>query len=115
MPSSEVPLISPSAETRFVLEEAAMPNAFLAAATELGYIHQCTDEAALTARLDFGTVTDYIGYDCTGGSLHIFSLLLIILLRLYLRSGHNPIVPMGSGTTRIVDPSDNDERRPLPT
>jgi tyrosyl-tRNA synthetase len=90
-----------------------MPNAFLAAARERGYLHQCTDEAALAARLDAGTVAAYIGYDCTADSLHIGSLLGIMLLRLYQRCGHKPIVLMGGGTTRIGDPSGKDEARPL--
>ncbi|MBV9552967.1 MAG: tyrosine--tRNA ligase, partial [Alphaproteobacteria bacterium] len=92
-----------------------MPDAFLAAARERGYIHQCTDEAALTARLSAGTVAGYIGYDCTADSLHIGSLLGIMLLRLYQRCGHKPIVLMGGGTTRIGDPSGKDEARPLLT
>jgi tyrosyl-tRNA synthetase len=86
---------------------------FLAAARERGYFHQCTDEAALDARLTSGTVAAYIGYDCTADSLHIGSLLGIMLLRLYQRSGHKPIVLMGGGTTRIGDPSGKDETRPL--
>jgi tyrosyl-tRNA synthetase len=97
----------------FVLDDAAMPNAFLSAARERGYIHQCTDEAALSARLAAGTVAGYIGYDCTADSLHIGSLLGIMLLRLYQRCGHKPIVLMGGGTTRIGDPSGKDEARPL--
>jgi tyrosyl-tRNA synthetase len=90
-----------------------MPNAFLAAARERGYLHQCTDEAALAARLEAGAVTAYIGYDCTADSLHIGSLLGIMLLRLYQRCGHKPVVLMGGGTTRIGDPSGKDEARPL--
>ena len=86
---------------------------FLVAARERGYFHQCTDEAALDARLQAGTVAAYIGYDCTADSLHIGSLLGIMLLRLYQRSGHKPIVLMGGGTTRIGDPSGKDESRPL--
>jgi tyrosyl-tRNA synthetase len=100
---------------RFVLDDTAMPNAFLAAARERGYLHQCTDEAALAARLEAGTVAAYIGYDCTADSLHIGSLLGIMLLRLYQRCGHKPIVLMGGGTTRIGDPSGKDEARPLLT
>jgi tyrosyl-tRNA synthetase len=88
-------------------------SAFLGAATERGYIHQCTDLAALDARLDAGPATAYIGYDCTADSLHIGSLLGIMLLRLFQRSGHKPIVLMGGGTTRIGDPSGKDEARPL--
>ncbi|HEV2188376.1 MAG TPA: tyrosine--tRNA ligase [Stellaceae bacterium] len=87
---------------------------FLIAAQERGYVHQCTDLAALDQRLASGQpVTAYIGYDCTADSLHIGSLLGIMLLRLYQRSGHKPIVLMGGGTTRIGDPSGKDEARPL--
>jgi tyrosyl-tRNA synthetase len=116
MPSSEVPLISPSAVSGFVLDEAAMStirSPFLIAAQERGYFHQCTDEAALDARLCAGTVAAYLGYDCTADSLHIGNLMGIMLLRLYQRSGHKPIVLMGGGTTRIGDPSGKDESRQL--
>jgi len=111
-----VPLISPSAVNRFVLDEAAMSNhrsPFLVAAQERGYIHQCTDFAALDERLNEGPVTAYLGYDCTADSLHIGNLMGIMLLRLYQRSGHKPIVLMGGGTTRIGDPSGKDESRQL--
>src|SRR5215472_6016288 len=115
MPSSDVPLISPSTDNVFVLDERAMSakSPFLTTAHERGYLHQSTDEAALDARLTSGTVTAYIGYDCTADSLHIGSLLGIMLLRLFQRSGHKPIVLMGGGTTRIGDPSGKDEARPL--
>jgi len=86
---------------------------FLVAARERGYLHQCTDEGALDKRLSSGVVTAYIGYDCTADSLHIGSLLGIMLLRLYQKSGHKPIVLMGGGTTRIGDPSGKDEARQL--
>ena len=88
-------------------------SAFLRTAIERGYIHQCTDFAALDDRLSSGVVTAYIGYDCTADSLHVGSLLGIMLLRLYQRSGHKPIVLMGGGTTRIGDPSGKDEARAL--
>src|SRR5260370_28654614 len=106
MPSSEVPLIRPSAERRFgrrfVLDERAMSNArsdFLAAAAERGFIHQCTDLAALDARLQAGPVTAYIGYDCTADSLHIRNLTGIILLLLFPQTGHHPILLIGRGPT----------------
>jgi tyrosyl-tRNA synthetase len=86
---------------------------FLRTAHERGYIHQCTDEAALDERLLSGSVTAYLGYDCTADSLHIGHLVGIMLLRLYQRSGHKPIALMGGGTTRIGDPSFRDEARPL--
>ena len=88
-------------------------SAFLAAAEERGYLHQCTDPAALDARLQAGPLTAYIGYDCTADSLHIGSLVGIMLLRLFQQSGNKPIVLMGGGTTRIGDPSGKDEARQL--
>src|SRR6266699_2970522 len=116
MPSSEVPLISPSAGRRFVLDEAAMSkvrSAFLTAATERGFVHQCTDLEALDTRLAAGAVTAYVGYDCTADSLHIGHLMSIMLLRLFQQQGHKPIVLMGGGTTRIGDPTGRDETRQL--
>jgi len=88
-------------------------SAFLAAATERGFIHQCTDFAALDARLAAGPVTAYVGYDCTADSLHIGNLMSIMLLRLFQQTGNKPIVLMGGGTTRIGDPSGKDESRQL--
>jgi tyrosyl-tRNA synthetase len=88
-------------------------SAFLAAARERGYIHQCTDTAALDARLQEGPLVAYVGYDCTADSLHIGNLLSIMLLRLFQKTGNKPIVLMGGGTTRIGDPSGKDEARQL--
>jgi tyrosyl-tRNA synthetase len=116
MPSIEVPLIRPSARHIFVLDEPAMSNprsAFLAAARERGFIHQCTDIEALDTRLADGVVTAYLGYDCTADSLHVGHLIGVMLLRLYQQSGHKPIALMGGGTTKIGDPSFRDEARPL--
>jgi tyrosyl-tRNA synthetase len=86
---------------------------FLAAARERGFIHQCTDFEALDERLHHGRVTGYIGYDCTADSLHVGSLVGIMLLRLFQKCGHKPIILMGGGTTRIGDPSGKDEARQL--
>jgi tyrosyl-tRNA synthetase len=86
---------------------------FLAAARERRLIHQCTDLETLDERLRGGHVTAYIGYDCTADSLHVGSLVGIMLLRLFQRCGHKPIVLMGGGTTRIGDPSGKDEARRL--
>jgi tyrosyl-tRNA synthetase len=99
-----------------MLDERPMPNissAFLAAAQERGFIHQCTDLAALDARLTAGVATAYLGYDCTADSLHVGHLIGIMLLRLYQQTGHKPIALMGGATTRIGDPSFRDEARPL--
>jgi tyrosyl-tRNA synthetase len=86
---------------------------FLATAHERGFIHQCTDFEALDERLCAGRVVAYVGYDCTADSLHVGSLVSIMLLRLLQKCGHKPIVLMGGGTTRIGDPSGKDEARRL--
>ena len=86
---------------------------FLAATLERGFIHQCTDMEALDERLHAGRIVAYVGYDCTADSLHVGSLVSIMLLRLLQRCGHKPIVLMGGGTTRIGDPSGKDEARRL--
>jgi tyrosyl-tRNA synthetase len=88
-------------------------SAFLSTAQARGFIHQCTDAEALDARLETGVVTGYVGYDCTADSLHVGSLVSIMLLRWFQRCGHRPIVLMGGGTTRIGDPSGKDAARPL--
>ena len=88
---------------------------FLAVAAERGFIHQCTDIEALDARLRAGPLTGYIGYDCTADSLHVGSLLGIMLLRLFQQTGNKPVVLMGGGTTKIGDPSGRDETRRLLT
>src|SRR5215469_10166694 len=88
-------------------------SAFLAAAEERGFIHQITDRAGLDALLAAGSVTSYIGFDCTADSLHVGSLLQIMLLRLWQQTGNKPIVLMGGGTTKIGDPSGKDETRKL--
>ena len=78
-----------------------------------GYVHQCTDAAALDDRAANGIVTAYIGFDCTADSLHVGSLLQIMLLRWLQKTGHKPIVLMGGGTTRVGDPSGKDSARQL--
>ncbi len=88
-------------------------SAFLTVAAERGFIHQCTDFAALDARLAAGPVTAYVGYDCTADSLHIGNLMSIMLLRWFQKTGNKPIVLMGGGTTRIGHPSGKDESRQL--
>jgi tyrosyl-tRNA synthetase len=88
---------------------------FLAEATARGFVHQCTDTDALSAALGAGPVSAYIGFDATADSLHVGSLVSIMLLRLLQRHGHRPVVLMGGGTTRIGDPSGRDESRQLLT
>jgi len=86
---------------------------FLHEATERGFVFQCTDSDGLDTSLRSGTVTAYIGFDCTADSLHVGSLVQIMILRLLQRHGHRPLVLMGGGTTRIGDPSGKDESRQL--
>jgi len=91
-----------------------MPKSdFLQEATDRGFVFQCTDLDALDAALCAGPVSAYIGFDCTADSLHVGSLLQIMILRLWQRHGNRPVVLMGGGTTRIGDPSGKDESRQM--
>jgi tyrosyl-tRNA synthetase len=93
-----------------------MPTSdFLHEATERGFVFQCTDVERLDEALRSGRVSAYIGFDCTADSLHVGSLVQIMILRLLQRHGHRPVVLMGGGTTRIGDPSGKDEARQLLT
>ena len=82
---------------------------------ERGYLYQCTDEAALDKRASKGGLVGYIGFDCTAPSLHVGSLVQIMMLRVLQRTGGRPIVLLGGGTTKIGDPSDKDKSRPILT
>ena len=81
--------------------------------TERGYMHQATNLDGLDERAAEKLITGYIGFDCTANSLHVGSLVQIMMLRLMQRTGHKPIVLMGGGTTKVGDPSGKDEARPL--
>ncbi len=80
-----------------------------------GYIHQCTDEAALDNLARSEVITGYIGFDCTAPSLHVGNLVSIMLLRKLQQTGHKPIVLIGGATTKVGDPSGKDETRKLLT
>ena len=80
---------------------------------ERGYIHQATDAAGLDALASRQVVPGYIGFDATAPSLHVGSLVQIMMLRRLQQAGHKPIVLMGGGTTKIGDPSGKDESRKL--
>ena len=84
---------------------------FLRVIVERGYLHQCTDLEGLDARADAGRIIAYIGFDATADSLHVGSLLQIMLLRRLQQAGHKPIVLIGGGTTRVGDPSGKDSAR----
>ena len=80
-----------------------------------GFLHQCTDEESLNKKLESENITFYIGFDCTAKSLHIGSLIQIMVMRLFQKYGHTPIILIGTGTTRIGDPSGKDETRKMLT
>ena len=86
---------------------------FLRTLQARGYIHQVTHPAELDEAASKGVVTAYIGFDATAPSLHVGSLIQIMMLRRLQQSGHKPIVLMGGGTTKIGDPTDKDQSRPL--
>ena len=81
--------------------------------SERGYIHQVTNIGALDAWAADNIIPSYIGFDCTADSLHIGSLVQIMMLRILQKCGHKPIVLMGGGTTKVGDPSGKDSARPL--
>jgi len=83
--------------------------------TERGYLYQCTDEAALDKAASDGQITGYIGFDCTAPSLHVGSMVQIMMLRRLQQAGHRPIVLLGGGTTKVGDPTDKDKSRPILT
>ncbi|CAO3407587.1 tyrosine--tRNA ligase [Azospirillum largimobile] len=93
----------------------APSSEFLRTLQDRGFIHQCTDLATLDERAAKGPIVAYIGFDCTADSLHVGSLLPIMMLRWLQKTGHKPIVLMGGGTTKIGDPSGKDEARQLLT
>jgi tyrosyl-tRNA synthetase len=88
---------------------------FLRTLSERGFIHQVSEPEDLDALAKDGRVTAYIGFDCTAPSLHVGSLLPIMMLYWMQQTGHRPIALMGGGTTRVGDPSGKDESRQLLT
>lgn len=93
----------------------AFSSEFLNVLSERGFIHQCSDPTGLDELCARETVTAYIGFDCTAPSLHVGSLVQIMMLRWLQKTGHRPIVLMGGGTTQVGDPSGKDESRKLLT
>ena len=86
---------------------------FLRILGERGFIHQCSDLDGLDSAVRGGGLAAYIGFDCTAPSLHVGSLLPIMLLRWLQKTGGKPVVLVGGGTTRVGDPSGKDESRKL--
>ncbi len=93
----------------------AYKSDFLNILAERGFIHQVSEPDALDARASAGAITGYIGFDCTAASLHVGSLLPIMMLYWMQQTGHRPIALMGGGTTRVGDPSGKDESRRILT
>jgi len=93
----------------------AYKSDFLQVLAERGFIHQISEPEALDARARSGAITAYIGFDCTAPSLHVGSLLPIMMLHWMQQTGHRPIALMGGGTTRVGDPSGKDESRRILT
>jgi tyrosyl-tRNA synthetase len=87
----------------------------MAVLSERGFIHQCSDAEGLDTIALKPPIVSYVGYDCTGSSLHVGHLLSIMMLRWLQKTGHKPITLMGGGTTRVGDPSGKDETRKLLT
>ncbi len=88
-------------------------SGFLREVSQRGYLHQCTDLEGLDALASEQRVCAYVGFDCTADSLHVGSLVSIMLLRWLQKHGHKPIVLMGGGTTKVGDPSGKDETRKI--
>jgi len=88
---------------------------FLRVLIERGYVHQCSDFAGLDAKAASGELVAYVGYDCTAPSLHVGSLISIMMLHWLQQTGGKPLPLMGGGTTRVGDPSGRDESRRLLT
>jgi tyrosyl-tRNA synthetase len=91
----------------------AIKSEFVRTLVERGFMHQCTDLDALDSLAAQQKITAYIGYDCTAPSLHVGSLVQIMMQRHLQKTGHRPIVLMGGGTTKVGDPSGKDAARQI--
>ena len=90
-----------------------MKSTFIQEMKERGYLNQCTDLSKLNEICEKKSISGYIGFDCTARSLHVGSLLQIMILKLMQKYGHQPIVLLGGGTTLIGDPSGKDSTRKI--
>ncbi|MFK7943159.1 MAG: tyrosine--tRNA ligase, partial [Paracoccaceae bacterium] len=88
---------------------------FLHVMNARGFLQDCTDMEGLDKALLSGVVPAYIGFDATATSLHVGSLIQIMMLRWLQQTGHKPITLMGGGTTKVGDPTDRADERPLLT
>ena len=90
-----------------------MKNSYLSEFNKREYFNQCTNYEELEKLMSEKKIRAYIGFDCTAPTLHVGSLLQIMCLRLLQKHGHQPIVLLGGGTTRIGDPSGKEETRKI--
>ena len=97
------------------MSETEFKSEFLQTMQARGFIHQITHPGELDAACLGGPIRAYIGFDATAPSLHVGSLIQIMMLRRFQQAGHKPIVLMGGGTTKVGDPTDKDSSRPLLT
>ena len=88
-------------------------SSYLNILEQRGFLHQLTDEIKLDDYLCQSKCVAYIGFDCTASSLHVGSLIQLMMLRWFQKCGHQPIVLLGGGTTKIGDPSGKDSARPV--
>jgi tyrosyl-tRNA synthetase len=105
--------ISFEAQGKFVSDTFRPSSDFLTVLIARGFLHQCSDIEALDAKSKAGELIAYVGYDCTGPSLHVGHLLSIMMLRWLQKTGGKPVALMGGGTTRVGDPSGKDETRKI--
>ena len=110
---STAPRAAPAGPPRIRPTMTRYASEFLRVLDERGFVHQVTDAGELDARAATGPIAAYIGFDCTAPSLHVGSLVSIMLLRHLQQAGHRPIVLMGGGTTKVGDPSGRDDSRQL--
>ena len=94
------------------MTDTAFQSDFLKTLRDRGYIHQITHPAELDAAAKAGVIAAYIGFDATAPSLHVGSLIQIMMLRRLQQAGHKPVVLMGGGTTKVGDPTGKDASRP---
>ena len=104
---------APQGDSAPMTADAAFKSDFLRVLRDRGYIHQITHPAELDEAASKGVVTAYIGFDATASSLHVGSLIQIMMLRRLQQAGHKPLVLMGGGTTTVGDPTGKDESRKL--
>lgn len=115
--------VSRALSGRHVAEEVLAPalkptefkDPFLHTMSERGFLHQCTDFRGLDESMTKEPIVAYLGFDATAKSLHVGSLLQIMILRHLQKAGHKPVVLIGGGTTKVGDPTGKDESRKLLT